>query len=209
LAQAAGVVIADTVQEFDDLLATFARLRGRAPTGRRLAAVTNAGFECVAIGDNLGSLELVDFEGRTADRIAQVLARQRIDGVVDLHDPLDLTPIAGAAAYEDIVRAILDDDGIDLALVGVVPLTDELETLVADASHDEDVGAPDGIVARLVRLWATSDKPWVVVVDAGPLYDPLCRLLEDGGLPTFRTVDVAVRTLGRWYTAARVRRETS
>ena len=209
LAQASGVVIADTVQEFDDLLATFARLRGRAPAGPRLAAVTNAGFECVAIGDNLGSLELVDFEGRTAERIAQVLARQRIDGVVDLHDPLDLTPIAGAAAYEDIVRTILDDDGIDLALVGVVPLTDELETLAADTSHDEDVSAPDGIAARLVRLWATSDKPWVVVVDAGPLYDPLCRLLEDGGLPTFRTVDNAVRTLDRWYAAVGTRHETS
>lgn len=109
--------------------------------------------------------------------------------------------MAGAADYEEVVRAVLDDDGVDLVVVGVVPFSVELETLAAGEGHDEDVGAPDGIAARLVRLWAASSKPWVAVVDAGPLYDPLCRLLEDGGVPTFRTVDVAVRTLGRWYVA--------
>ena len=201
LAEQAGVVVAETVGEFDDLLATFARLRGWVPAGRRLAAITNAGFECVAIADNLGPFELAGFDGPTASRIAEVLARRGIDGVVDLHDPLDLTPMAGAAAYEDIVRTVLDDDGIDLVVVGVVPFTVELETLAAGAGHGEDVGAPDGIAARLVRLWASSNKPWVAVVDAGPLYDPFCRLLEDGGVPTFRTVDVAVRILGRWFAA--------
>ena len=201
LAQVAGVVVADTVAEFDDLLATFTRLRGRSPAGSRLAAVTNAGFECVAIADNLDSMALVAFDGPTADRIAQVLAGQGITGVVDIHDPLDLTPMADAAAYEAVVRTTLDDDGIDMAVIGVVPLTTELETLAAGPGHDEDVDAPDGIAARLVRLWATSTKPWVAVVDAGSLYDPLAHRLEDGGVPTFRTVDVAMRTLGRWYDA--------
>ncbi|OGO57698.1 MAG: hypothetical protein A2Z32_06585 [Chloroflexi bacterium RBG_16_69_14] len=201
LAEQVGVVVAETVGEFDDLLATFVRLRGRVPAGRRLAAITNAGFECVAIADNLDPLELAGFDGPTAARITEVLARQGIDGVVDLHDPLDLTPMAGAAAYEDIVRTVLDDDGIDLVVVGVVPFTVELETLAAGAGHDEDVGAPDGIAARLAGLWASSTKPWVAVVDAGPLYDPFCRLLEDGGVPTFRTADVAVRILGRWFAA--------
>jgi acyl-CoA synthetase (NDP forming) len=200
LAEAAGVVVAGTVGEFDDLLATFARLRGRTPAGRRLAAVTNAGFECVAIADNLGRFELARFEGPTASRIAAVLARRGIDGVVDLHDPLDLTPMADAEAYEETVRAVLDDDRVDLVLVGVVPFTVELEALAAGAGHDEDVGAPDGIAARLVRLWASSNKPWVAVVDAGPLYDPFCRLLEDGGVPTFRTADAAMRSLDRWVT---------
>ncbi len=201
LAQEAGVVVADTVQDFDDLLATFVRLLGRAPAGHRLAAVTNAGFECVAVADNLGPFELASFDGPTSARIEQVLARQGIDDVVDVHDPLDLTPMAGAAAYDEIVRTVLEADGVDLGLIGVVPFTVELETLAPAAGHDEDVRAPDGIAARLLRLWAASPKPWAAVVDGGPLYDPLCRLLEDGGIPTFRTADAAVRTLGRWYAA--------
>jgi acyl-CoA synthetase (NDP forming) len=85
----------------------------------------------------------------------------------------------------------------------VVPLTVELQTLAAAPDHDEDVGAPDAVAARLARLWAESTKPWVTVVDAGTRYDPLARRLEDGGLPVFRTVDTAMRTLGRWYEARR------
>ena len=63
--------------------------------------------------------------------------------------------------------------------------------------------APDAVAARLTRLWAESTKPWVTVVDAGSRYDALAGLLEDSGLPVFRTVDAAMRALGRWYEARR------
>ena len=68
LAEAAGVVVAGTLEEFEDLVRLFAWM-GRAPLeGRRLAAVSNAGFECVAIADNLGALELASV--RAGDRRA-------------------------------------------------------------------------------------------------------------------------------------------
>jgi len=201
LARDAGVVVADTIEEFDDLLVTFSRLRGKPPEGLRLAAVTNAGFECVAIADNLGPFELAAFDVQASARVSAVLAGEGIDRVVDVHNPLDLTPMAGAAAYEEIVRTVIEADGVDVGLVGVVPFTVELQTLPRDAGHDEDVAAPNGIAARLVRLWAASSRPWAVVVDGGPLYDPFRRLLEDGGIPTFRSADGAVRTLGRWCAA--------
>jgi hypothetical protein len=44
-------------------------------------------------------------------------------------------------------------------------------------------------------------KPWVVVVDAGRLYDPFAQMLEDSGLPTFRTADRAMRLFGVWAAA--------
>ncbi len=205
LAEDAGVVVAEGVQEFDDLFAAFARLRGRSVLGPRLGAVTNAGFECVAVGDNLGPFELASFAGATTARLDEILAARGIDGVVDVHNPLDLTPMADDAAYEAVVRAVLDDEAVDVGVIGVVPFSVEIETLEAAASHDEDVRASGGIAERLLGLWATSSKPWVAVVDAGPLYDPLVRILEDGGLPVFRTVDVAMQTLGRWYEARRRR----
>lgn len=201
LGEAVGVVVAETVQEFDGLLSLFARLHGRPAPGPRLGAVTNAGFECVAIADNLGPFELANFSSPTLGRLRDVLAARGIDGVVDVHNPLDLTPMADDAAYEAIVRAILDDDGVDLGVVGVVPLSAEIDTLVAAADHDEDVMAPDAVAARLTRLWAESTKPWVTVVDAGSRYDALAGLFEDSGLPVFRTVDAAMGALGRWYEA--------
>ncbi len=122
-----------------------------------------------------------------------------------MNDPLDLTPITGDAGYEEAARAVLEDDGVDVGVISVVPFSVELQTLEAVAGQDEDVRASGGVAARLLRLWASSSKPWVAVVDAGPLYDPLVRILEAGGLPVFRTVDVAMRTLGRWYEARRPR----
>ena len=119
-------MVAETVQEFDELLSLFARLHGRPAPGSRLGAVTNAGFECVAIADNLGPFELASFSSPTLGRLHDVLAARGIDGVVDVHNPLDLTPMADDAAYEAIVRAILDDDGVDLGVVGVVPLSAEI-----------------------------------------------------------------------------------
>lgn len=201
LAEAAGVVVADSVGEFDALLATFTRLRGRHPGGGRLAAVTNAGFEAVAIADSLGQLRLAPFGPATQARIGGILAGRGIDGVVDVHDPMDLTPMADDAVFADVVQAVLEDDGVDLAVVGLVPFSVDLETLEAGPDHDENVAGPDAIATRLIRLWDETTKAWAVAVDAGDRYDPLRRLLGEHGVPVFPTADEAVRILGRWARA--------
>ena len=41
-------------------------------------------------------------------------------------------------------------------------------------------------------------KPLIVVVDSGPLYDPLVRTLRLGGVPVFPSADQAIRSLGRY-----------
>ena len=42
-----------------------------------------------------------------------------------------------------------------------------------------------------MRLRETVRKPWVAVVDGGPLYDPMVDVLQSGGVPLFRTADRA------------------
>ena len=44
----------------------------------------------------------------------------------------------------------------------------------------------------------------MAVVDAGAVYDPLVALLEQRGVPTFRTADTALR-LFNLFVAARLR----
>ena len=56
LARQAGVIVAETLEAFDDLVRTLVLLDGKAVAGPRLGAMSNAGFECVAIADNLGAL---------------------------------------------------------------------------------------------------------------------------------------------------------
>lgn len=195
LAQQAGVVVAESLSDFDDLVGLFTRLRHKRAEGTRLGAVSNAGFECVAMADSLGRLELPAFDEATTARLQDVLRAARIDAVVDVHNPLDLTPMAGDAAYEDSVRAVIDSDGIDIGIVGCVPLTVALNTLAAGPGHDNDLSRPDGIGLRLARLQAGTDKALVAVVDAGATYDPFVSLLERHAIPTFRTADTALRLL--------------
>ena len=202
LARAAGVLVADTLEDFEDLVRLAVLLRGRTPRGRRLAAITNAGFESVAIADRLGAFERTAWSEPTRRAFARELERLTLDALVAPNNPIDLTPILDDEGYEGIVRAALDDAGVDGAIVGCVPLTGALDTLRPGADHTEDVAREDGVVPRLIRLSEESTKPWVVVVDAGRLYDPMAHMLEDAGVPVFRTADRAMRLLGTWWEAA-------
>ena len=201
LARGAGVVVAETIEAFDDLLRTFVLLDGRVVAGRRLGAVSNAGFECVAIADNLGGLEPARFGAATEARLAEILEGAGLTDVIDVHNPFDLTPMGDDATFAAIAEAILADEGVDVGLVGDVPFTAALQTLPAGSpagsgGTGEDLAAPGAIAPRLVDLWHRTGKAWVTVVDAGPRYDPLARALEAGGIPTFRTADAALRALG-------------
>jgi acyl-CoA synthetase (NDP forming) len=185
LAGAAGVVVADTLGEFDDLVRLF-------------TALTNAGFESVAIGDSLGSLELASFSEPTLRGLERLLGERRLESIVTPRNPLDVTPIFDDAAFAEVTRLLLIDPGVDLALIGCVPLTGAMSTVPAGDAHGEDVGRPDAVAERLLQLWRASVKPWVAVVDAGLLYDEMARRLAAGGVPTYRTADRALRLLARY-----------
>ncbi|MDP3178198.1 MAG: CoA-binding protein, partial [Spirochaetaceae bacterium] len=198
----AGAVVTESLDEFDDAVAAFARLRGKKASGRRLGAVSNAGFECVAIADNLGGLELARFSPETGARLEEAFARAGISEIVDVHNPVDLTPMAGDAAYDEVFRAILDDPGVDCGVIGIVPLTAMMNTLPpSPGQHSEDLYKGSAIAARSGELMAKSSKPWVAVVDVGALYDPLVRELERRGVPTYRSADRALRALDLWISA--------
>ena len=195
LAVQAGVLVADTLDEFDDLVRTATLLASRGIRGPRLGAISNAGFECVAIGDTLGSLGLAAFDAPTTSRLGDALATAGAGGVVDVHNPLDATPMAGDAAFVTLAEAIIEAPGVDVGIVGVVPLTAAMRTLPVAPGHGEDLAARDAVAALLVDLWRRTTKAWVAVVDAGPLFDPFAEALAAGGIPVFRTADRAMRAL--------------
>jgi len=197
LAQA-GVIVAESLDAFDDALAAFTLLRGKSRGGRRLGALSNAGFECVAMADGLGPLELARFAPETVRRLSAAYAKAGIAEIVDLHNPADLTPMAADEAYEECFRAILDDPGVDCGVAGIVPLTAAISSLESGPDYAGDLRKEDGIAARYGRLMAESSKPWVAVVDSGPLYDAFARALESRGVPTFRSADRALAALGLW-----------
>lgn len=193
LARAAGVVVADTLADFEDLIRLFWYLRDKEVGGWRLGAVSNAGFECVAIADALGRFRLEPFGGTTRRRLEDLLARCRLDRVIEARNPLDLTPTMDDDASAEAVRAVLDDPNVDVGVVGCVPLTGALITLAAGSGHEEDLHDPRSIVSQLLQLRQDSPKAWVAVVDGGVLYDAMAARLDEHRVPTFRTADRALR----------------
>jgi acyl-CoA synthetase (NDP forming) len=196
LARGAGVLVADTVDEFDDLLRTATLLAGRTVAGSRLGAISNAGFECVTIADSLGSLELAAFDAATESRLGEILAASGAGGIVDVRNPLDATPMPRDAAFAELAEAVVTAPGVDVAVVGVVPFAPSVQTLPAGPDHAEDLAADDAVAAYLVDLWRRTERAWVAIVDSGPLYDPFAAALEAAGIPVFRTADRALRALG-------------
>lgn len=195
LARQSGAIVVESLDAFDDVVRAATLLQGRPVAGRRVGALSNAGFECVAIGDAAGSLVLDPFPDDTAATLGAILAGVGAGGVVDVHNPLDATPMADDAAFVALSRAILDAPSVDAGIIGIVPLTAELQTLEPGAGHAEDLHAAGGVAAGLAALWRATRKPWVAVVDGGTLYDPFAEALADAGIPVFRTADRAARAL--------------
>lgn len=198
----AGAHVADNFGEFGDLARLAINFRGKRFSGRRLAIISNAGFESVGMADAIQldrtRLEIVPFVGAPGQDLQQTLVHHRLDSLVDVKNPLDVTPMATDAAYGDIVRTLLSMDTVDLAVVGVVPLTPAMQTLPDGTVPYESIEAEASIANVLPEAGAASETPLVAVVDSGAIYDPLVARLEDGGLPVFRSADQAVRILTKF-----------
>jgi acyl-CoA synthetase (NDP forming) len=194
----AGVIVADTIADYEDLVMLFSCLKDKHVAGWRLGALSNAGFESVAMADNIGRFRFENFSAATDEKLRAAFKIVRIDTIVDVHNPLDLTPQATDAVYEAIIRAMIEDENVDVGLVGCVPMTQALNTLVPGEGHPENLYDENGIVARMKRIKDTTTKAWAAVVDAGPIYDEMARLLKSHEIPTFRTADRALRLFHRF-----------
>jgi acyl-CoA synthetase (NDP forming) len=194
----AGAIVAADLFEFESFMKALVFLEGKKVRGRRVGLLSNAGFECVVLADNLkdgSGLELVAFGTETRRRIVSILQPLGIDRLQDVHNPLDATPVADDAVFCECARAILEDSGVDCAVVSNVPMTPAEQTLPAGEGHREDFLRPESFARRIVEIFRSTDKPFVVCIDAGELYTPLAVFLENSGIPVFRRADEAVRFL--------------
>lgn len=198
----AGATVCSTLDQFDDALTLFTLLAGKKARGNRLACVSNAGFECVAFADNLGRMRLAEFSPDTKATMERIFEESRIKEIVDIHNPLDLTPMAPDKAYDESFRAAMEDPGTDLGIVGIVPFTVMMNSLPEGPdSCGEDFQREDSLVRRYGELAASTDKPFVAALDTGTLYDEYGKALEARGVPVFRTADRALTMLDMWLSS--------
>lgn len=192
----AGAMVANTFTEFEGLVRLSCALHDKKIAGNRLAALSNAGYESVGIADNiLGEdfeFEMARFSEKTKTAIKFVLEKSGLSELVDVKNPMDVTPMASEDIYESIVEAFLNDAGVDAVVAAIVPLTPVMETLPGKGVSEKN------IIKRIPKLAARYNKPVIIVVDSGELYDPLARALQSAGLAVFRSADQAVYVLGKY-----------
>jgi acyl-CoA synthetase (NDP forming) len=195
---AAGALVAPDLLEFESFMKGLVLLEGRRVSGRRVGLMSNAGFECVVLADSLKrgeGLEPAGFSPETEARLTAALKPLGIDRLQDIHNPLDVTPVADDAVFAECARAVVEDPAVDCAVIADVPMTPAQQTLATAAGHAEDLRRPGSVANRLVEVFRSTDKPVVVNIDAGRLYDPLADFLEEQGVPVFRHADLAMRFL--------------
>ncbi len=208
----AGAMVAHTFTEFEGLLQLSVSLCRKKIHGNRLAAISNAGYEAVGIADNLlgenFKLQMADFSHDTHQQLKGCLRENGLHDLVNICNPLDVTPMAMASVYETAIHTLLNDPGVDAVAAALVPLTPVIKTLPEENHFENPFSSKKSIVQRISRVAQQSDKPLIMVVDSGFLYDPLARALQDTGLPVFRSADQAVYVLGK-YIQGRLRAKKS
>ena len=192
LMEQAGVVVTETLDMFEDYVKIFTMLEGRTVAGRRVAILSNAGFECASVLDGLFGLTAAVLSAETRRRLSACLP-----AVAHADNPVDATPMAATPQFVEAAEALLDDPGVDALIVSPVPVTPALDNLAPDlvGTHTENIHAPASLPQELLRMFRRTQKPVVVNVDSGRLYDDFVAVLQRGGIPVFRKIDRASRAL--------------
>ncbi len=190
--ESAGVTVAESLDQFEDLIKTFTLLAGKVIQGNRVGIISNAGFECSTVMDQLQGLQLAVFDGKTQELLDEILP-----SFAHRSNPIDCTPMTGTIPFSDSCRAILESDEVDMAILSSVPVTPALDNLPADpdGGHKENLAGESSQPSLMIEIIRGSTKPAAVVVDSGSIYDPMCRMIEQAGIPVFRKIDRAARAM--------------
>ncbi len=195
----AGGIVAQTFPQFEDLLMLSQRLHDKHIGGNRLAAVSGAGFEAVGMADNIQSddyaMQMARLSQTTVGKLDTLLTAKRLDGLVQIRNPLDINPAADDETHVQAVSAMAEDPDIDAVVVGLDPLSPAMRTLAECEAQKYSIDDRESIALRMPELAAKMAKPVVGVVDGGRLYDPLVDQLVGKGMAVFRSSDRAVQAL--------------
>lgn len=215
----AGAMVARNIGQFEDLLRLASRLHGKPIGGNRIAGFSSAGFEAVAIADYIQTddyaMQLAEFSPATREQLLDLVRRKRLESLVTVKNPLDITPGADDEVFASVIRLLDGDSRVDAMVAGLVPITPAMHSLIAPAactvSEQTEENVPESacdctteaprIVDELARLRPTLKTPLVLVVDGGRIFDPFKDALEALGYPVFRCVDRAMESLSLYITS--------
>ena len=204
----AGAIVAEDFTSFDDLFYIAGALHRKKIYGKRLGAISGAGFEAVGMADSIESenfaMEMGALAPDTVKRVEEILVAKKLDALVEVRNPIDINPGADDEAHLQITEAFLQDANIDAVVVGLDPTAPSVRALEESKLRPGyDIKDPKSTVHLMPPIADRNDKPVVGIVDGGKLYDAMAAELMDRGVCVFRNSGRGTRALVRYFEARR------
>jgi len=208
LLQQAGAITCSSINEFNDVYYLASMLHDKHLGGNRLGAISSAGFETVAMADSIivdgYSLQIANLQPDTLKKLNDVLISKKLDSLMEVRNPFDITPGADDQAHLLCTDIMSDDSEVDTMVLGLNPLSPMVRSLAADSGPDFDMNSDSNIAIQLPKIVAKKNKPIIAIMDVGKLYMPVIEKLRDNGVVVFHSSDRAVAALTK-YTEGRLR----
>ena len=202
----AGAMVAEDFNTFDDLFYIAGALHEKKIGGRRLGAISGAGFEAVGMADSIAtdsfSMEMCALAPDTIRRVEDILVAKKLNTLVEVRNPIDINPGADDEAHLQVVQAFLQDPNIDAVVVGLDPTAPSVRALQTSKLRPGfDINDPKSSVHLMPSMIQCNDKPVIGIVDGGQLYDAMSAALMDKGVCIFRNCARGTRALVRYVEA--------
>ena len=202
----AGALVAEDFNSFDDLFYMAGALHKKKIGGRRLGAISGAGFEAVGMADFVESdnfaMEMGVLDPDTVTQLEAILVAKKLHALVEVRNPIDINPGADDEAHLQIVEAFLQDPEIDAVVVGLDPTAPSVRALEQSTLRPGfDITDPKSTVHLMPPLVDRNHKPVIGIVDGGQLYDAMCTGLMDKGVCIFRNCARGTKALVRYVEA--------
>lgn len=202
----AGAIVAEDFTSFDDLFYLAGALHKKKIHGKRLGAISGAGFEAVGMADSIESdnfsMEMGALDPDTVKRVEEILAAKKLDALVEVRNPIDINPGADDEAHLQITEAFLQDPNIDAVVVGLDPTAPSVRALEESKLRPGyDINDPKSTVHLMPPIVDRNDKPIIGIIDGGQLYDAMAARLMDQGVCIFRNSGRGTKALVRYIEA--------
>ena len=198
----AGAMVAEDISTFDDLFYIAGALHHKT-VGKRLGAISGAGFESVGIADSIDSdnfsMEMGTLEPATIRRVEDILIAKKLQALVEVRNPIDINPGADDETHLQITEAFVQDPNIDAVVVGLDPTAPSVRALVESTLRPGfDIQDPKSTVYLMPPIVLRNGKPIIGIIDGGSLYDAMAAKLMDQGVCIFRNCARGTKALVRY-----------
>ena len=188
LLKSAGIHVVENFVSFNNMVSWLSCYPTSKKVFSSVGVMSNAGYETVSTADLLGTQKelgldniLLKLSKKQKDILDETIVKSKLSGIVTSANPLDLTPMADETGYLNCIKTFSKFDNLDCLFIGVVPLTDRLETF----DMDQAISIASSFAKSIKEISKQSNLPIGIVIDSGSLYDQYRALFQKVGLPIF------------------------